>query len=66
MPKISRLLITKLGGKLLLYLQIYVRLSPQEMHKIHDPKEILNTYISMKKYLEKCVNFDPSVDEFWQ
>ena len=35
------------------------------MHKIHDPKEILNTYISMKKDLEKYVNFDPSVDEFW-
>ena len=37
---------------------------PQKMHKIHDPKEILNTYISMKKDLENCVNFDPSVDEF--
>ena len=38
---------------------------PQETHEIHDPKEILNTYISMKKDLEKCVDFDPSVDEFW-
>ena len=37
---------------------------PQKMHKIHDPKEILNTYISMKKDLEKCLNFDASVDQF--
>ena len=37
----------------------------QEIHKNQDPKEIINTYVSMKKYLQKCVNFDPSVNDFW-
>ena len=36
-----------------------------EMNKIIDPKKIYDTYISMKKELKKCVNFHPSINEFW-
>ena len=30
---------------------------PEEMHKIINPKK--------KKDIKNCVNFDPSIDEFW-
>ena len=37
---------------------------PEEIHKIINPKKNYDTYVSIKKDLKNCINFNPSIDEF--
>ena len=47
-----------------LYL-IMIQTIMNQMHKIQNSKKIADIYLSMKKDLKECINFDPSIDNFW-
>ena len=39
--------------------------NPRDIEKIFDTQKIANIYLSMKKDLKKCIDFDPSTGTFW-
>ena len=45
--------------------QFWLEYYPRDIEKILDTQKIANIYLSMKRDLKKCIDFDPSISTFW-
>ena len=39
--------------------------NPRDIEEISDSKKIEDVYLAMKKDIKRCIQFDPSIDNFW-
>ena len=56
----------KMGKKITGFIcQFKLEYYPGDIEKKFDPREIGNIFESMKNDLKKCIQFDPSIGNFW-
>ena len=56
----------KMGKKITDFIcQFKLEYYPGDIEKKFDPREIGNFFESMKNDLKKCIQFDPSIGNFW-
>ena len=39
--------------------------NPRDIEESSDSKKIEDVYLAMKKDIKRCIQFDPSIDNFW-